>query len=158
VTTNGGSGVDLVMRLALLLPIALIVAACGSSAAVPPKTPAPKARAGPPPAWLETKAGSRWLGFSSYCWNRGGEEVMTCADAVAPKCSQRSVPKLSVEKGETVRAHLGYVASKAAVDDTRAKVDGRTVSWRIERGGPFVLFAKGPRRNDASYVGCGVLP
>jgi hypothetical protein len=136
----------------------VLLAACASSTASPPKTPPPEARAGPPPAWLETKAGSRWLGFSSYCWNQSGEDVVTCADAVAPKCSQRSVPKLSVEKGETVRAHLAYKPSKAAVDDMRLKVDGRTVSWRIERAGPFVLFAKGPRKNDASYVGCGVLP
>ena len=83
---------------------------------------------------------------------------MACADAAAPKCSQQAVPKLSVDKGETVHAHLGYAPTKAAVDDMRAKVDGRTVSWRIARGGPFVLFAQGPRKNDASYVGCGVLP
>lgn len=146
------------MRLALLLTFVLIVAGCGSSKASPPKTPAPEARAGPPPAWLETHAGSRWLGFSSYCWTRLGESVSTCADAAMPKCSQRSVPKLSVEKGETVRAHLGYKPSKAAVDDMRVKVNGRTVSWRIEKGGPFVLFAQAPRNNDASYVGCGVLP
>ncbi len=133
------------MRLALLFPLVLIVAACGSSAASPPTSPAPSAGTdGPPPAWLETKAGSRWLGFSSFCWNRLGEDVVSCADAAAPKCSQRTVPKLSVDEGETVRAHV--------------KVDGRTVSWRVARGGPFVLFAKGPRRNDASYVGCGVLP
>jgi hypothetical protein len=97
-------------------------------------------------------------GVLSYCWNRLGEEVVSCADAAAPKCSQRTVPKLSVDDGETVRAHLGYAPSKAAVDDMRVKVDGRIVSWRIERGGPFVLFATGPRKNDASYVGCGVLP
>jgi hypothetical protein len=146
------------MRIALVSPLVLLLAACASSATSPPKASPPKRTAGPPPAWLETKAGSHWLGFSSYCWDRAGEDVVTCADAVAPKCSQRSVPKLSVEKGETVRAHLGYTPSKAAVDDMRLKVDGRTVSWRIERGGPFVLFAKGPRKNDASYVGCGVLP
>lgn len=146
------------MRLALMLPLVLLVTACGSSSASPPTTPAPDGRVGPPPAWLETKAGSHWLGFSSYCWNRAGEDVVTCADAVAPKCSQQSVPKLSVEKGETVRAHLGYAPRKAAVDDMRLKVDGRTVSWHILRGGPFVLFAQGPRKNDASYVGCGVLP
>jgi hypothetical protein len=147
------------MRLALLFPLVLIVAACGSSAASPPASSPPSGGTnGPPPAWLETKAGSRWLGFSSYCWNRLGEHVSVCADGAAPKCSQQSVPKLSVEKGETVRAHLGYAPTKAAVDDMRVKVDGRSVSWRIARGGPFVLFAKGPRENDASYVGCGVLP
>ena len=146
------------MRLALVLTLVLIVAGCGASKASSPKTPPPKARAGPPPAWLETHAGSRWLGFSSYCWSRLGENVSTCADAAAPKCSQKSVPKLSVEKGETVRAHFGYKPSKAAVDDMRLKVEGRTVSWRIEKGGPFVLFAQAPRGNDASYVGCGVLP
>jgi hypothetical protein len=142
------------MRLALVFPLVLIVAACGSSAA-----PAPSAnKDGPAPAWLETKAGSRWLAFSSYCWNRLGQDFVSCSDAAAPKCSQQNVPKLSVDEGETVHAHLGYAPSKAAVDDMRVKVNGRIVSWRVPRGGPFVLFAKGPRRNDASYVGCGVLP
>jgi hypothetical protein len=146
------------MRLTLLLTLALIVAACGSSKASPPTSPAPSAGTnGPPPAWLETKAGSRWLEFSSYCWNRAGEDFVGCSDPAAPKCSQQSVPKLSVERGETVRAHLGYVPKRAAVDDVRLKVHDRTVSWRIERAGPFVLFAQGPRKNDASYVGCGVL-
>ena len=142
----------------MLLPLVVIVTACGSSKASAPKTPPPKARAGPPPAWLETHAGSRWLGFSSYCWSRLGDNAGICADAAAPKCSQRSVPKLSLEKGETVRAHFGYKPGKAAVDDIRLTARGRTVSWRIEKGGPFVLFAQAPRGNDASYVGCAVLP
>jgi hypothetical protein len=35
-------------------------------------------------------------------------------------------------------------------------VEGRTVSWRATRGGPFMLFAK-TRDGDASYFGCTVL-
>ena len=158
-TRRRHGGVSEVMRLGLLLPLLLVAAACGSSTGSPPTTPRPsRGTVGPPAAWLETRSGSHWLGFSSYCWNRAGEDVVTCADAIAPKCSQRSMPKLSVARNEKVRAHLGYTPTEASVENARAKLDGRTVTWRIQRAGPFVLSTRGQRKNDASYVGCGVLP
>lgn len=148
------------MRLALLLLLALLLAACGSrSSGGAPAGPAPSTgRGGPPPAWIETKAGNRWLGYSSYCWNRpvGDKIEHACADFVPPKCSQRSVPSLSVGKGETVRAHLGFTPLEASVENAAATLHGRTVEWRIERAGPFLLFTRA-KEADASYVGCGVL-
>jgi hypothetical protein len=141
------------MRLSSLLPLALVVVACGSTKVSHPQLgPAPKTGPkGPPAAWIETKAGRRWLGFSSYCWGN------VCADAAAPRCSQQSVPSLTVDQGETVRAHLGYAPDEASVEDAHAKLDGRTVTWRVERPGPFLLFTRGSGQ-DASYVGCGALP
>jgi hypothetical protein len=147
------------MRVALVLPLALLVAACGTSHTAKPREPAPSAGAqGPPPAWIETKAGSRWLGYSSYCWSltEGNARAGVCADMVVPKCSQQRVPKLDVDSGEQVRAHLGYDAHAASVEHAATKLDGRTVTWRIQQRGLFLLFTKG-RPGDASYTGCAVL-
>jgi hypothetical protein len=146
------------MKLALLLPLAVTVAACGS-AATRPNGPAPSAGAhGPPPAWIETKGASRWLGYSSYCWSfkEGNSRAHGCADMAAPKCSQQSVPKLSVASGERVRAHLRYDAQQASVEGTETKLSGRTVEWHVHRAGPFLLFTKGGP-GDVSYTGCAVL-
>jgi len=160
VTNEGAGGVDPVMRLAFLFPLALVVAACGSATAAQPSGKAPAAGSnGPPPAWIETKAGNRWLGFSSYCWShrKGSGSTGVCADMAVPKCSQRSVPNLSVESGERVRAHLGYKPEEASVEDVDTKLKGRIVVWRISRPGPFLLFTRG-RGGDATYTGCAVLP
>jgi hypothetical protein len=141
------------MKLAFLFPIAVLVTACGSSMPSQARLgPVPKVGPNSPPAaWIETKAGHRWLGFSSYCWGH------VCADMLAPKCSQQSVPSLTIEEGETVTAHLGYTPEEASVENARATLKDRTVTWRVDQPGPFMLFTRGQGR-DASYVGCGVLP
>ncbi len=66
------------------------------------------------------------------------------------------MPDIAVEKGETVHAHLGYRPTEASVERADAKLETRTVSWRIEQPGPFLLFTKGGK-GDASYVGCAVI-
>jgi hypothetical protein len=76
---------------------------------------------------------------------------------IAPKCSRQGTPNISVAKGERVRAHLGYTPSEASVDNADARLEGRTVTWRVNESGVFALFTRG-QNNDASYVGCGVLP
>jgi hypothetical protein len=108
---------------------------------------------------LETEARSRWLGFSSYCWKhpRGNAVEQVCADYATPKCSQRSVPSIRVRSGETVRAHLGFAPTEASVEGADATLSNRTVSWRVGRGRPFLLFTRA-RDADAIYVGCGALP
>ncbi len=139
------------MRALLLLPLVLVAAACGSSAAAPPATRSPASKNGPPAVWLETKAGKRWLGFSSFCWKQGNSGL--CADGAAPTCGMQGVPEVSVQSGETVRAHLGYAPAEASVDNGVAGLRGRTVTWRVSEAGPFLLFTKG-EQGDASYVGC----
>jgi hypothetical protein len=149
------------MRLLFLLVLTLPFAACGSGSSLQrPAAPAPSAgRRGPPPAWIETRRGNRWLGYSSYCWTHSGLQRHTlglCADFLAPKCSQKSVPKLRVDAGEQVRAHLGYTPTEASVEGARARLEGRVVEWHVLGGGPFLLLTKGTD-GDASYTACGVL-
>ena len=142
------------MRLVLLLSLGLAAAACGSSTSLHSRGPAPAgSSAGPPPAWIETKGGTYWLGFSSWCWTKGHTGV--CADMIAPKCGMKGVPKVSVDRGEKVQAHLGYTPEEASVERADAKLDGRTVTWQVDNAGPFMLFTRG-KGKDASYVGCAV--
>lgn len=139
------------MKTLALIPLAVILAACGSSGAAPPTTHSPASKNGPPAAWLQTKAGKRWLGSSSFCWKKGNSGL--CADAAAPMCGMHGVPDVKVQSGETVRAHLGYAPSEASVDNGAAGLRGRTVTWRVRKAGPFLLFTKG-KNVDASYVAC----
>jgi hypothetical protein len=160
VTQMEAGGVYAVVRIAAVLAVGLLAAACGSSTTsapsrrAAPSTPTPTSgRIGPPAAWLETRADSRWLGFSSYCWRKGNRGI--CSDSIAPKCGQKGVPDVPVTRGEKVRAHLGYTPEEASVEHADAKLAGRTVTWQVDRAGPFVLFTRG-KGNDASYVGCAV--
>ena len=140
------------MRLALLLPLGLIAAACGSSTSLHSRGPAPaRGSAGPPPAWIETKGGTYWLGFSSWCWTKGHTGV--CADMITPECGMKGVPEVPVNRGEQVQAHLGYTPEEASVEGTDAELHGRMVSWHVKQAGPFLLFTSG-RGRDASYAGC----
>ena len=71
----------------------------------PPPTPA-----GPPPAWVGTAAGDRWLAYSSFCWSRaGGRGAGTglCVDYAAPP-RRRDLPTIRLRTGELVRFHLGF--------------------------------------------------
>jgi len=145
------------VRALLVLPLILLACACGSTTAAPPTSRAPSGGGeGPPPAWIQTKAGSTWLGLSSYCWTQKWKG--TCADAVAPQCGEPGVPDVRVQRGETVRAHLGYSATEASVGQASAPAElhGRTVSWRFAQAGAFVLFTK-RGSSDASYVGCATI-
>ena len=146
-----GRGVSHSMKALALIPLAVLLAACGSSAASPPTTRSPASKNGPPAAWLETKAGNHWIGFSSFCWRKGNSGL--CGDAAAPRCGLQGVPDVNVQSGETVRVHLGYAPTEASVDNGVAGLRGRTVTWRVAKAGPFLLFTKG-EAGDASYVAC----
>src|SRR3981081_3450679 len=78
--------------------------------AAPPRRPDPSA---PPPAWVHTEHGSRWLAFGSYCWSaapgRGG-----CADMIGPD-QRHDLPLLVVKSGENVRFHLAFTADSVDV-------------------------------------------
>jgi hypothetical protein len=133
--------------------------------AAPPGDPPPTApREPPPPAWIETKRGSFWLGYSTFCWRTSG-----CVDYVAPSCEadERSVPKLVLDRGEIVHAHLGFMArdvllAKVAegplerIEPALVPEPDRVV-WRVESEGSFHLVAAARRDQgggDASYVAC----
>lgn len=139
---------------ALPLLLTLSLAACGSQVkADRPADPSPAGKNGPPAAWLETNAGSHWLGFSSSCWRNGSTGV--CADSGVAVCGGPGIPALLLHPGETVRAHLGYTPDEASLDTASASLAGRVVEWRVAKPGPFTLFTRG-ERGDASYVGCAV--
>lgn len=152
------------MRLALgrtcqLASLALLVAACGAAkrAAPPPNPPRPPLP-GPPPAWAETEAGSRWLGYSTYCW-RGG-----CADYGLPMCPKpRHVPTFRLYDKETVRFHLGFEPREVSLSLYRSGVErplrqtlekSRTPSWTVKPAQLVVLFARPKVGGDVSYVAC----
>jgi hypothetical protein len=142
------------MRIVLVVPLAALVSACASAHSAQPPRDEPARHNAPPPAWLETAAGSTWLGSGTYCWHFRDHGV--CADMIAPDCSQPQVPHVRMRPGETVRAHLGFTPLEASVSDPSEKLDGRVLEWTISKPGVFTVFARG-RRGDASYSGCAVL-
>jgi hypothetical protein len=112
----------------------------------------------PPPAWIETSRGRFWLGYSTFCWESG------CADFIAPSCSdERDVPKLVVDRGEIVHAHLGFTPRRVSLVEVpgqreiahRLVPTPEDVVWRVDRAGPFALTATAKRgAGEASYVAC----
>jgi hypothetical protein len=150
------------MRLALavrggvvLFVLGVFVVACGSTKTGPPPNPPklPKlSRPGPPPAWVETKAGSTWLGYSTYCWRS------VCADYDGPDCRSflAKPPGVVLTPGETVRFHLGFDPEEVSVTSggrTTQLDSSRTPQWRVAMRTPLILRTK-TKVGDASYVGC----
>jgi hypothetical protein len=166
VTRSGGAAYLQGVRVALALVMFLLVG-CASKAqpeatsTIAPPDPPQQSAGGPPPAWIETAAGSRWLGHSTYCWvtHTPNGATGTCADAIEPTCDQPQVPKVTVELGETVRAHLGFSPVEASLlrgTASGALLRGTTLEWRVKGAGPFVVFARAEDGKDASYAGCAV--
>jgi hypothetical protein len=150
------------MRFAIFSLATLVLVGCGASGSTPqngglsPSQAAPTTGKlkGPPPAWVETARGSRWLGYSSFCWGT------SCADFIAPRCGERHTPTLRLQRGETVRFHLGFRPTELGVTFFGANSGGidhlplsRAPTWRVERAGAFSLFAR-VQGGDASYVAC----
>jgi hypothetical protein len=149
------------MRFIAVLALALILPACSSgthqqeptSASIPPSlgpTPA-HIRGAPPPAWIETKAGSRWLAYSSFCWS--ADKRSMCVDTMRPQCGHALTPTVPVSDGETARIHLGFVPSEVSIDNGKVGPPGRTVRWHVEDDGVFMLSTR-TARGDVGYAGC----
>ena len=154
------------MRLIALAGLTALLAGCAGgtrsaspASAEPPRQPPPGGAhfKGPPPAWVETARGSRWLGYSSFCWKT------TCADFAVARCGdERHTPTLRLRARELVRFHLGFPPSELALTffarghrlQSRRLRPGRTASWRVDRAGVFTLFARVQGGGDASYVAC----
>jgi hypothetical protein len=153
------------VRIAILSFVIVVVAGCGASSTSspapdtrPPSYAAPRTRSikGPPPAWVETSRGSRWLGYSSFCWRT------TCAHFIPPRCGERHTPTLRLRRGETIRFHLGFTPTAVGVSvfdpstppERHDLEPSRIPSWRVERAGAFSLFARAAKDGDASYVAC----
>jgi hypothetical protein len=116
-----------------------------------PKEPAPtvpRVQSAPPPAWIETSAGSRWLAFFSYCW--GG----TCIDS-RPVEQRTDVPTIEVVSNTEVRFHLDFAPSELALklDSTEIALPKQKVaSWRVTQGGLATLIARTESNFRAEYV------
>ena len=108
---------------------------------------------GPPAAWVQTAAGPRWLGFSSYCWGT------VCADAAAPTCGAPYVPTLKLERGETVELQLEFLPKSLSLSYLESpqppslELDTDLPEWKADRDGAFSVFAQVDGK-DVSYVGC----
>lgn len=129
---------------------------------VAPAGPAPRpaTKPAPPPAWLETRRGARWLAYSTWCRREG------CVDYPRPRCvgDAARVPTLLVDRGELVRVHLGHRRSPRMVLLTfRGQREHQTpvvlrprldAVWRAEQEGAFELLALERRGRTTSYAGC----
>ena len=118
----------------------------GPPSSAPPTSPNP---GGPPAAWVETQAKSRWLAYGSYCWSTA------CVDMIAPQ-SRSDLPTVTVAAGARIRVHLRFKATSIAVTvgqrSVPATVDStkRIASWEATRGGLLTVFAR--TSGDASYL------
>jgi hypothetical protein len=118
----------------------------------PPRASVPLA---PPPAWVHTDHGSRWLAFGSYCWSARRHGV--CADMVGAD-QRRDVPTLVVRSGETMRFHLAFTAQSVGQSSHSVlhRSDTRALAWRAPsgRGGLVVMLdAHAPAAGgSASYL------
>jgi hypothetical protein len=92
-------------------PLLVVIATAGCGAANHETTPPnpPSLRGGPPPAWVETRFGSHWLAYSSYCWRN------RCADYAAPECPGHGLPVIELRQGGLVRFHLGFGPDRVEV-------------------------------------------
>jgi hypothetical protein len=120
-----------------------------------PASPAPKlgsTTSGPPPAWIESRARSWWLAYSSYCWKT------TCADFIPPQ-NRQDLPVLSVRRGAPLRLHLRFTPSRlsVAIGLGDNAFERRLKSTRVNlfvppRGGLLFVSAQRTGGGDASYV------
>ena len=136
------------------------LSACGGNAGFPPLTgppgkppSAPGVNRRPPPAWVQTARGARWLGYSSFCWDG------LCADYASPRCGDGHTPTLHLTRGEVIRFHLAFKPTESALSrGLRARTKRlelvRSPSWRVRAAGPFTLFVRPKRGGDASYTAC----
>jgi hypothetical protein len=148
---------SIVQARSIVLAAAALASAAAALATPPradarPPFPAPDHPDGaPPPAWIETARGQRWLAYSSYCWltpTRG-----LCADYVDPR-RRTDLPRFVVERGEIVQIYLGFVPTEAFVTVRNRLVSteaSRVIDVRVREGGVLIVHLFG-RRGDASYV------
>jgi hypothetical protein len=124
-----------------LVAVMLLGAACAAAkpdATAKPKTPPPTVpgvRSAPPPAWIETRRGDRWLAFSSYCWTN------TCIDS-RPLETRTDIPRIVVSRGETVRFHFDFQPTKLSVKQgsvTYPLKAARVAPWRARGTGRFAV-------------------
>ena len=148
------------MRSLVVGLMAVSLSACSGNAGFPPVTgalgkppSAPDMDRSPPPAWVQTAGGARWLGYSSFCWDG------LCADYAGPRCGHAHTPTLHLTRGEVITFHLAFAPTESGLyRSLRARTKRlelvRNPSWRVRGAGAFTLFVRPKRGGDASYTGC----
>lgn len=105
----------------------------------------------PPPAVLESAAGSFRLALGSGCWNRGDRGV--CWDAPPPSPTRSDIPEVPVRPGELLTFRLGFtplsvdvVLERDAWQERYELLPTRSPDWRtpIDLSGPtyFILTTR----------------
>jgi hypothetical protein len=131
-----------------LVVAALLGAGCADAAPPGPPPKVPGVRSQPPPAWIETRGGDRWLAFSNYCW------TTTCIDS-RPFDQRRDIPRIPVARGELVRFHLGFRPTKLSLEvgsRTYPLKAARTASWRVRGKSGFVVLHSDKSGFNADYA------
>jgi hypothetical protein len=144
----------------LIVVAGLFAVSVSAVSAAPGEPPPKRPMAGPPPAWVHTAAGDRWLGYSSYCWKAAHKGV--CADYIQVGCAGRKRLRHPVPArvGELVTVHLGFAATGVGVTEGRKPVaftvTGPLVRFRVRRIGLLEVGGRpvADRGNDATYVAC----
>jgi len=132
--------------------IALVAAVAGWAWPGPPTSAAPKlAQPGPPPAWVESATVSRWLAFSSYCWQT------SCVDMLPP-ATRPDLPLLKTRPNQLLRFHLRFAPARAQLTVLNGGTykqyrlqPGRVLTWRAAKGGVLSLDVRAAT-GSASYV------
>ncbi len=132
-----------------LLAVLVLGAACAASAAPKPPPPTvPGVQSAPPPAWLETRAGDRWLAFFSYCW------TSTCIDS-RPVEQRTDIPRIRVARGEVVRFHLDFRPSTLTLEFGSQRVRlslQRVAKWQVRGRSGLVRIIARTKGLRAEYV------
>ncbi len=119
-----------------------------AAVAAPTADPPDAGSEAPPAAWVDTPAGDRWLGYSTYCW------TTMCADYINPEM-RKDLPKIVVKRGQVVRFELGFAPKTLSLQvgtRTYQLKPKQSAAWRVKgKGGVLVLFATA-EGGDASYV------
>jgi hypothetical protein len=148
------------MRSLVVGLMTLSLTTCGGNAGFPtltgPPGKPPSAHgvdSGPPPAWVQTARGARWLGYSSFCW---GE---LCADYAGARCGDALTPTLQLTRAEVVQFHLAFAPSELAIlRGRRTRPERlrpvRSPRWRARAAGALTLFVRAKKGGDASYTAC----
>ena len=126
-----------------------------AAVAAPAGDPPDAGSVAPPAAWVDTPAGDRWLGYSTYCWSSEGTNPGgMCVDYISPEMRE-DLPKIAVRRGQVVRFELGFAPTSLSLQVGTRSYDLRpkqSAAWRVRgRGGVLVLFATADQ-GDASFV------
>jgi hypothetical protein len=136
----------------LLATTALAHSWPGRPAGKPPRLK----QGGPPPAWIETRTRSRWLHFSSYCWQRPARRKV-CVN-LPPVQERVDLGVLRARAGEWLRMHLAFRPRELHLTVYRGLrfthyrlPRHRVLSWRARGSGVIALDVEAAA-GSASYL------